>query len=140
MLLSTGASLVSFSFFEIRSALQSHALRGVASAPLQLASLVPLFVALVCVGAKESLYRLTYAVGKRYGSQSLIANAHHHRSDMLSSIAAALGIVGTLAGVPWLEPLAVFVVGGLVLRVGLQTLLTVRIKMPQMPALRPARS
>ena len=36
--------------------------------------------------------------------QVLIANAWHHRSDALSSIVAVVGIGGTLAGVPCLDP------------------------------------
>lgn len=60
----------------------------------------PFVAALVSVALKEVLYWLTHAVGRRYGSGALLANAWHHRSDAFSSIAAAAGIAGALLGGP----------------------------------------
>lgn len=54
------------------------------------------------------------------GSQALIANAWHHRSDAFSSIAAALGVGGAMAlGDEWgaLDPLAAVLVSALVAHV-----------------------
>ena len=70
---------------------------GVASASPVLDA-VALSVALVSIGAKEALYRVTHAVGLRCGSSTLVANAHHHRSDAMSSVAAAVGLGASIAG------------------------------------------
>ncbi|MGQ9677771.1 MAG: cation diffusion facilitator family transporter [bacterium] len=59
---------------------------------------LPLYIALASIVLKELLYWLTRAVGKKYHNQAILANAWHHRSDALSSIAAALGIAGSLIG------------------------------------------
>ena len=78
-------------------------------------------LALVSVASKEWLYHITHAVGKRRSSSTLIANAHHHRSDAMSSIAAVLGIGGSLAGFACVDALAALTVGGMVLKLGIET-------------------
>jgi cation diffusion facilitator family transporter len=61
-----------------------------------------LAVALLSIGVKEFLYRRTRHVGVRTGSQMLIANAWHHRTDSFSSLLAAAGIGGAmLFGSSW---------------------------------------
>ncbi len=77
----------------------------------------PTFLALsgglISIFSKEILYRYTISIGKKLGSSAIIANAWHHRSDSLSSVASSLGVGGAiLLGKKWiiLDPLA----GGLV--------------------------
>lgn len=48
--------------------------------------------------AKESLYRLLRARGRKLGSQALSTDAWHHRSDALTSLAAVVGITIALIG------------------------------------------
>lgn len=59
-------------------------------------STTPTFVALIAAAlsivTKEWLYRWTATVGRRIGSQALVANAWHHRSDAFSSIPAVLAV------------------------------------------------
>lgn len=79
-------------------------------APGQLA----LWAALLSIAVKEVLYQYTVYKGKKLNSQAVVANAWHHRSDALSSIAAAIGIGGAiLLGDRWtvLDPIASIVVG-----------------------------
>lgn len=49
-------------------------------------------VAGVSILAKEWCYRYTSRTGKRIGSPALVANAWHHRSDAISSIATLIGV------------------------------------------------
>ena len=86
-----------------------------------------LWAALLSIVCKEALYHYTVLRGKALSSQSLIANAWHHRSDALSSIGAAIGIGGAiLLGQRWtvLDPLASVVVGGMLVRVAVELLQT----------------
>ena len=79
-----------------------------------------LWVALISILVKEVMYQYTARKGRELSSQALTANAWHHRSDALSSIAAALGIGGAiLLGGRWtvLDPLASIVVGAMLLAV-----------------------
>ena len=43
--------------------------------------------------SKELLYRYTVVVGKRIKSMAVVANAWHHRSDALSSVAVLAGVL-----------------------------------------------
>ena len=79
---------------------------------------VALVMALVALLGKEILFRYTLAGGRRLKSPMLEANAWHARSDAASSLVVAIGIGGSLAGYPFLEPLAAAVVGFLILRMG----------------------
>ncbi|GIT09764.1 MAG: hypothetical protein CM1200mP30_33940 [Pseudomonadota bacterium] len=48
-----------------------------------------------------------YANGKQtQGSRVLLANAWHHRSDAISSVAALVGIAGAQWGIPMMDPIA----------------------------------
>ncbi len=51
-----------------------------------------LYVAALSIVLKEFCYRYTLAHGKRIGSPALIANAWHHRSDAISSVATLVGV------------------------------------------------
>ena len=79
-----------------------------------------LAMALLTLAAKEGLFRYTLAAAKRLKAPLLEANAWHARSDAASSLVVAVGIGGSLAGYPFLEPLAAAVVGFLILHMGLR--------------------
>lgn len=87
--------------------------------PLTMPTWLALSAAIISILAKEALYQYTIAAARKIGSDVLKANAWHHRSDSLSSIATVLGIGGAMfAGEKWvfLDPLAacvisVFIVG-----------------------------
>jgi cation diffusion facilitator family transporter len=73
--------------------------------------------ALVSIIVKEILFHLTRNTGRTIGSKALEANAWHHRSDAMSSVAAFLGIGGALllgSDYAILDPLAGLVVSGII--------------------------
>jgi len=78
--------------------------------------------ALASILLNEALFRYTLAVGKKIHSESIIANAWHHRSDGWTSIGALLGVGGAiLLGGQWtvLDPVAAIIVSLLVLKVAI---------------------
>lgn len=77
-----------------------------------------LAAAVISIAVKEFLFRYTLAAGETTKSPSLVANAWHHRSDALSSIAALIGIGGAMAGYPIMDPVAAIVVAVMILKVG----------------------
>ena len=77
-----------------------------------------LAVAVLVLISKESLFRYMLREAQRVRSAMLIANAWHARSDAASSLVVALGIVGSLAGVRLLDPIAAAIVGFMVARMG----------------------
>ncbi len=79
---------------------------------------IALYVALLVLVAKESLFRYMLAVARRVKSSMLVANAWHARSDAASSLVVGLGIAGNLAGYPILDPIAALIVGFLIGKMG----------------------
>lgn len=65
-----------------------------------------LVAAVVCIVVKECLYRYTIAAARRLDSVALRASAWDHRSDVISSAGALVGIAGARLGWPVLERLA----------------------------------
>ncbi|CAM6110383.1 unnamed protein product [Calypogeia fissa] len=82
---------------------------------------VALSAAIVSIGVKETLYQLTKKVGEEKHSELLKASAWHHRSDAVSSIVALVGIGGSIMGMPLLDPVAGFVVSGMIMKAGFET-------------------
>ncbi|CAH2789387.1 MAG: Cobalt/zinc/cadmium resistance protein CzcD [uncultured Paraburkholderia sp.] len=77
-----------------------------------------LVVAVLVLVSKEGLFRYMLREAQRVRSAMLIANAWHARSDAASSLVVALGILGSLAGVQLLDPIAAAIVGFMVARMG----------------------
>ncbi|OPX36405.1 MAG: hypothetical protein B1H12_07095 [Desulfobacteraceae bacterium 4484_190.2] len=78
----------------------------------------------VSIALKETLYHYTVRTGRRMKSQLIIANAWHHRSDALSSVAVLLGVTGTLINPSWhvLDSFAALLVSFFIIKVGLEIL------------------
>ena len=82
--------------------------------------LIALVAAAVSIVVKEGLFWYTSIHGKRMNSQVLLANAWHHRSDALSSVAALTGVgFAYFLGDKWtiMDPIAAIVVGAMILKV-----------------------
>ncbi|KWI57582.1 cation diffusion facilitator family transporter [Burkholderia ubonensis] len=77
-----------------------------------------LIVAVTVLVSKEALFRYMLREARRVRSAMLVANAWHARSDAASSLVVAIGIVGSLAGVRLLDPIAAAIVGFMVARMG----------------------
>lgn len=77
-----------------------------------------LAVAVLVLVSKEGLFRYMLREAQRVRSAMLIANAWHARSDAASSLVVAIGIVGSLAGVRLLDPIAAAIVGFMIARMG----------------------
>ena len=74
-------------------------------------------VAGISILTKEILFRYTRREGERVQSPLLIADAWHHRSDALSSVAALFGIIGANLGWWFFDPAAAVIVSLLILKV-----------------------
>jgi len=80
--------------------------------------------AAISITAKEALYHYTLHTGQLLKSQLIMANAWHHRSDALSSVAVLLGVTGARIKPAWyiLDSVAALIVSFFIIRVGLQIL------------------
>ncbi|MBC8745120.1 MULTISPECIES: cation diffusion facilitator family transporter [Paraburkholderia] len=82
---------------------------------VHLSALAVAALVLVC---KEALFRYMLREAKRVRSAMLIANAWHARSDAASSLVVGIGVIGSLAGLRLLDPIAAAIVGFMVARMG----------------------
>jgi cation diffusion facilitator family transporter len=76
------------------------------------------WVAIFSVLAKEIMYHLTRRVAIKSNSSALYANAWHHRSDALSSVAVLVGFVAVKMGYLYGDQIAAVIVGLMVIMVG----------------------
>ena len=85
---------------------------------------IALVGAIVSIVTKEALYHYTVYTGRRIKSQLIVANAWHHRSDALSSVAVLLGVIGTRINPAWhmLDSFATGLVSFFIVKVGLRIL------------------
>ncbi|WP_042278085.1 cation diffusion facilitator family transporter [[Clostridium] dakarense] len=89
---------------------------------LQIPTVLPLIVSVISILIKEYQYRITIKIANKINSPALKADAWHHRSDALSSVAAFVGIGGSMLGFKVLDPIASIVVALFVLKVGIDIL------------------
>lgn len=85
-------------------------------------STIALVAAALSIVVKELLYRYTVRAAENLNSQTVVANAWHHRSDALSSVGVLIGIGGAMfLGEQWrvLDPLAALVVSGFIIKVSI---------------------
>lgn len=69
-----------------------------------------LAVAASSVLLKELIYHYTMRAAKKYRSNMLRANAWHSRTDAISSVVVVIGVIGTMAGLSYLDAVAAVVV------------------------------
>lgn len=71
---------------------------GYIRTPHELPEIFTLWVLLFVIGVKEFLFRYVLSIGKKINSQAVKADAQHHRSDAITSVAAFIGITIALIG------------------------------------------
>lgn len=78
---------------------------------------IALLAVLLSIGLKEWLYWWTLGYARRVRSELLRANAWHHRSDSISSLVVLIGVLGTMAGLPYLDAIAAVIVALMIARI-----------------------
>lgn len=61
-------------------------------------------IILITAFMKEGLARYSMQLGKKWKNEMLVADAWHHRSDALASLAVAIGIFMAPHGYGWIDP------------------------------------
>lgn len=116
MLLAAAAGILLHSWSRIDAALEGAALRSPGP--------VAIVMAAASIVAKEIMFHITRRIGRTSGSPALVANAWHHRSDAMSSVATLAGVSGAaLLGPQWniLDPAAAGIVACMIGWVGVKT-------------------
>jgi len=102
------------------SAMIYYAAWDIALGNIKTARFAILVVAVISIVTKELLYRATKKIAVKSHSPALYANAWHHRSDALSSIAVLIGFIAMKLGFGYGDQIAATAVGLMVILVGIR--------------------
>ncbi|MBU0497536.1 MAG: cation-efflux pump [Candidatus Thermoplasmatota archaeon] len=81
-------------------------------------------IVLISALGKELMARYSNAIAKKINSDVLKADAWHHRSDAISSIGVAIGIIAARYGFPIFDPIFGIVVSIIIIYVGISLVRT----------------
>jgi len=104
----------------IGSAMIYYAAVDIAKGNITDFNIAVLIIAIVSIVVKELLYKLTERVAIKSHSPALYANAWHHRSDALSSVAVVIGFISLKAGFNYGDQIAAVAVGLMIIMVGVR--------------------
>ena len=79
-------------------------------------------IVIISAIVKEAMARYSNAIAKKIDSDVLKADAWHHRSDAISSIGVAIGIIVSQYGFPILDPIFGIIVSIIIIYVGVDLL------------------
>ncbi|WP_455198341.1 cation diffusion facilitator family transporter [Kaarinaea lacus] len=77
-----------------------------------------LVIATISIVSKEWIYHYTMRTARKYNSNLLRANAWHSRSDAISSVIVVIGVIGSMAGLDYLDAVAAIGVAIMVAKIG----------------------
>ena len=81
---------------------------------------ISLVAAIISILVKEWMYHYTMRTAKKYESDSLKADAWHHRSDALSSIISLLGIIFTIKGLVYMDLIASLIITIIIIAISIE--------------------
>lgn len=77
-------------------------------------SIASFVVMLITLAVNIGVYTYEYRLGRQLGSDFLVSDAYHTRSDILVSLAVLGGLVGIKLGLPWLDWVLSLVIAALI--------------------------
>ncbi|RJE88857.1 cation transporter [Paenibacillus sp. 1011MAR3C5] len=87
------------------------AVRSIIAAEHTTPNMITAWVALFSAVCMGGVYVYNSRLARKINNQALMAAAKDNLSDALVSIGAAIGIIGSQFGMPWLDPVAALLVG-----------------------------
>ncbi|MCP4292883.1 MAG: cation transporter [bacterium] len=113
-----GAIVVAVFMLATAGAILYKAILAIVSGEMLHPESAALWASLASVLIKELMARYTLYVGNYHSSPALLANGAMHRSDAISSLAAAAGIGGAMAGWPILDSIGAIIIALFILHMG----------------------
>jgi len=114
------AGLVALILIVVGGAMIYYATLAIARDEMTAPRLGVLVAAVISIAAKEWLYKATQKVAIQSHSPALYANAWHHRSDALSSVAVVAGFISLKFGFGHGDQVAAIAVGLMIVWVGVR--------------------
>ncbi|RST77534.1 cation transporter [Siminovitchia acidinfaciens] len=108
------AMIASFIMMVVGLQVLFEAVTSVFSAKQESPDLISALTAVFSAGVMYLVYRYNRNLGRKIDSKAVTAAAKDNLSDAWVSIGAAIGIVGSQFGLPWLDPVTAVIVGVLI--------------------------
>ncbi len=99
-----------------------HATVAIANDKVTTPHIAVLVVGIISIVSKDWLYRVTQKIAIKSHSPSLYANAWHHRSDALSSVAVIIGLIALEFGFGHGDQVAAITIGLLIIWIGVKVI------------------
>ncbi|HUU16631.1 MAG TPA: cation diffusion facilitator family transporter [Sedimentisphaerales bacterium] len=116
------AGLVALVLIVVGGAMIYYATFAIARDEMTIPRFGVLIAAVISIAAKEWLYKATQKVAIQSHSPALYANAWHHRSDALSSVAVVIGFISLEFGFGHGDQVAAIAVGLMIIWVGVRVI------------------
>jgi len=114
------AGLIALVLILVGGGMMYYATMAIARDEVTTPRLAVLIAAILSITSKEWLYRITRKVAIQSHSAALYANAWHHRSDALSSVAVVVGFISLEFGFGHGDQVAAIAVGLMIILVGVR--------------------
>ena len=116
------AGLIALILIAVGGAMIYYTTLAIARDEMTVPHLGVLVAAVISIAAKEWLYKATQKVAIQSHSPALYANAWHHRSDALSSVAVVVGFISLKFGFGHGDQVAAIAVGLMIIWVGVRVI------------------
>ena len=117
---SVAAIILSFSLFVTGVIIGINGINNLRERNLLIPKIFVIFIALLSIIVKEWMYHYTVREAKKIKSDSLMADAWHHRSDALSSVGSLLGVTGSILGIWYFDIVASIIIALVIIKVALE--------------------
>lgn len=97
---SLSAMVASIALLATGAGIAIQSIRALLNPPATPPAIYTLVVLVCVIATKEVMFRIVDRMGRRIGSQALLSEAWHHRSDAITSLAAFIGITVAIVGGP----------------------------------------
>ena len=120
---SIAAIVLAFSLFVTGALIGIEGINNLKNQTIIIPKMFVIFIALLSIVVKEWMYQYTIKESKKINSDSLKADAWHHRSDALSSIGALIGVTGSILGIWYFDIAASIIIALIIIKVSLDIFL-----------------
>ena len=124
---SLGSVLVAMTLMIVSIMIIWSGIHQIISKDYSVPSFIALWIAVVSIIAKEALYQYKARLARRINSSSLMAEAWHHRSDAISSLATVAAIGAAMywgQQFAWIDPVAAILIGLIIAFIGVKTFIS----------------
>lgn len=117
---SVAAIILSFSLFITGLLIGITGFNNLKANKYVIPKLFVIFIALLSILVKEWMYHYTIKESKKINSDSLKADAWHHRSDAISSLGSLIGVAGSILGFWYFDIAASIIIALIIIKVALE--------------------